>query len=70
MAWLMQRHPITTVMPLTLGAPIIAVAGSAIAFNIVLTPVVIAGAVLTMIGVAIIALRSAAKGQPIAEPVQ
>lgn len=70
MAWLLQRHPITTVMPLTLGAPIIAMAGSAIAFDIVLTPVVITGAIISMIGVAIIALRSAAKGQPIAEPVQ
>jgi len=69
MAWLLQRHPITRVMPLTLGAPVIAVIGSAIAFEIVLTPIVILGAVLSIAGVTIIALRSAEKGRPIEEPV-
>jgi len=69
MAWLLQRHPITRVMPLTLGAPVVAVIGSAIAFDIVLTPIVILGAVLSIAGVTIIALRSAEKGRPIEEPV-
>ncbi|SNS39563.1 O-acetylserine/cysteine efflux transporter [Sphingomonas laterariae] len=66
MAWLLQRHPISTVLPLTLGAPVIAVSASSYFFGTVLTPVMIAGGLLTLSGVVIITLRSARakKGQP------
>lgn len=59
MAWLLQRHPISTVLPLTLGAPVIAVCASSYFFGTVLTPVMIAGGLLTLTGVIIITLRSA-----------
>src|SRR3546814_12100226 len=36
MAWLLQRHPISTVIPLTLAAPAVSVVASALAFQ---TPV-------------------------------
>jgi O-acetylserine/cysteine efflux transporter len=61
MAWLLQRHTITTVVPLTLGAPVIAIVASSLFFGTVLTPVMIAGAIVAMIGVSIITLRSARK---------
>lgn len=59
MAWLLQRHPISTVLPLTLGAPVIAVCASSYFFRTPMTPVMIAGGLLTLTGVAIITLRSA-----------
>jgi O-acetylserine/cysteine efflux transporter len=59
MAWLLQRHPISTVLPLTLGAPVIAVCASSYFFGTKLTPVMIAGGLLTLTGVVIITLRSA-----------
>jgi len=59
MAWLLQRHPISTVLPLTLGAPVIAVCASSYFFDTPMTPVMIAGGLLTLAGVVIITLRSA-----------
>jgi O-acetylserine/cysteine efflux transporter len=59
MAWLLQRHPISTVLPLTLGAPVIAVCASSYYFGTVMTPLMIAGGLLTLTGVVIITLRSA-----------
>lgn len=59
MAWLLQRHPIATVSPLTLASPIVAVVAASLFFGTVLTPVMIAGGVVAMAGVAIITLRSA-----------
>lgn len=59
MAWLLQRHPISTVLPLTLGAPVIAVCASSYFFATPMTPVMIAGGLLTLTGVVIITLRSA-----------
>src|SRR3546814_2285171 len=40
---LLQRHPISTVLPLTLGAPVIAVCASSYFFDTPMTPVMIAG---------------------------
>ncbi len=59
MAWLLQRHPIATVLPLTLGSPVIAVLASSYVFGTVLTPLMIIGGIIAMTGVAIITLRSA-----------
>jgi len=63
MAWLLQRHPVTTVLPLTLGAPVVAVAASSLFFGTVLTSTMIAGAMVAMIGVGIIVFRSAGRSK-------
>lgn len=59
MAWLLQRHPLSTVLPLTLASPVIAVVASSLFFDTVLTPLMILGGIIAMSGVAIITLRSA-----------
>jgi O-acetylserine/cysteine efflux transporter len=59
MAWLLQRHPVSIVAPLTLAAPVIAVIAASIFFGTALTPIMIIGGLITMTGVAIITLRSA-----------
>lgn len=59
MAWLLQRHPLSTVLPLTLASPVIAVLASSYMFGTVLTPLMIAGGIIAMSGVVIITLRSA-----------
>lgn len=59
MAWLLQRHPIAVVMPLTLATPVISVAAAALFFATPLTPVMILGGVVALTGVAIVTLRSA-----------
>lgn len=63
LAWLLQRHSIATVVPLMLAAPVIAVVSSALFFDTALTPVMIAGGIIVMMGVSIISVRSAAKTQ-------
>jgi O-acetylserine/cysteine efflux transporter len=59
MAWLLQRHPITAVTPLTLASPVIAIMASSFFFGTVLTPTMIMGGMIAMTGVAIITIRSA-----------
>ncbi len=61
MAWLLQRHPVSSVIPLTLGAPVIAVAASSLVFATPITAVMIAGGSLALAGVAIVTMRTAAK---------
>ncbi|MEP6785613.1 MAG: EamA family transporter [Sphingomonadales bacterium] len=63
MAWLLQRHPVTTVIPVTLGAPIIGVVASSIVFGNPLTPVMVLGGVVAMAGVAIVTMRTASAGE-------
>jgi O-acetylserine/cysteine efflux transporter len=63
MAWLLQRHPITTVIPVTLAAPIIGVVASSIVFGIPLTPVMVLGGAIALAGVAIVTMRTAAAGE-------
>jgi len=63
MAWLLQRHPVSAVIPMTLGAPVISVIASSIIFATPLTPVMIVGGVVAMAGVAIVTMRTAAKGE-------
>jgi len=60
-AWLLQRHPVTSVVPLMLAAPVVSIVASSLYFGTVLTPVMIAGGMIVMTGVAIITMRSAAK---------
>ena len=60
MAWLLQRHPVSSVVPMTLGAPVIAVVASAIVFGRALTPLMVLGGVVALAGVAIVTMRTAA----------
>jgi O-acetylserine/cysteine efflux transporter len=59
MSWLLQRHPISTVVPLSLPTPVLSVIAATLYFKTPLTPVMIAGGVLVMIGVSIITIRTA-----------
>ncbi len=59
MAWLLQRHPVTTVIPVTLGAPVIGVVASSIVFGNPLTPVMVLGGSIALAGVAIVTMRTA-----------
>jgi O-acetylserine/cysteine efflux transporter len=59
MAWLLQRHPVTTVIPVTLGAPVIGVVASSIVFGNPLTPVMVLGGTIALAGVAIVTMRTA-----------
>jgi O-acetylserine/cysteine efflux transporter len=63
MAWLLQRHPVSSVIPLTLGAPVIAVVASSLVFATPITPIMVAGGTLALAGVAIVTMRTAAKGE-------
>jgi O-acetylserine/cysteine efflux transporter len=59
MSWLLQRHPISTVVPLTLAAPIISVAAASWWFKTPLTPAMIVGGLMAMMGVGIVTVRTA-----------
>jgi O-acetylserine/cysteine efflux transporter len=63
MSWLLQRHPIATVVPLTLPTPVISVIAASLYFKTPFTPVMILGGTLVMIGVAIVTIRTAKAGQ-------
>ncbi len=59
MAWLLQRYPISTISPLTLVSPLLAVVFATLAFDNPLTPRMIGGGTLMLIGIAIITIRTA-----------
>jgi O-acetylserine/cysteine efflux transporter len=59
MSVLLQRHPISAVVPLTLMAPVIAVVAGAWWFETPLTPLIVIGGLIVMAGVAIITVRTA-----------
>lgn len=59
MSWLFQRYPVSVVSPLTLPAPLLSVIMAVIVFGTPITPQMVIGGVLTIIGVAIITLRTA-----------
>ncbi len=59
MSILLQRHPVSTVVPLTLPTPVISVIAASYWFGTKLTPVMIAGGVVVLTGVAIVTLRTA-----------
>jgi O-acetylserine/cysteine efflux transporter len=63
MSILLQRHPVSAVVPLTLPTPVIAVIAAAIWFGTPMTPVMIAGGLLVLTGVAIVTLRTAKAGE-------
>ena len=59
MSWLLQRHPVSMVTPMTLAAPVLAVFASAYYFDNPLTLVMLAGGAIAMLGVGIVTVRTA-----------
>lgn len=59
MSWLLQRHPVSSVVPLTLAAPVISVIIASLFFATPLTPMMILGGVVALTGVAIVTIRTA-----------
>lgn len=59
MSWLFQRYPVSTVSPLTLPTPLMSVGVAIWVFDTPITLQMVVGGVLTIIGVAIITLRTA-----------
>lgn len=59
MSILLQRHPVSAVVPLTLPTPVISVIAAAYWFGTPLTPIMIAGGGVVLAGVAIVTLRTA-----------
>ena len=62
MSYLLQRHPISLVTPLTLAAPVIAVFAAAYYFATPLTALMLIGGAVAMLGVAIVTIRTARAG--------
>jgi O-acetylserine/cysteine efflux transporter len=63
MSWLLARHPVSTIVPLTLPTPVISVIAATLYFKTPLTPVMIVGGVIVMVGVAIVTIRTARVGE-------
>lgn len=63
MTWLLQRHSIGTVVPLTLGAPVVGVAVSALWFGTPVTAAMVAGGLVALAGVGLIGVAGARDGQ-------
>ncbi|MDW8415829.1 MAG: EamA family transporter [Thermaurantiacus sp.] len=61
MSWMLQRYPVSVITPLTLPTPVFAIALTTAVYRTPVTPLMALGAVLTLTGVAIIALRTARK---------
>ena len=67
MSWLLQIYPVSTIVPLTLPTPLLSAAVAVFYFDLPVTGGLIAGALVSFAGVAIITLRSAQKEPEIAE---
>ncbi|MBA2920292.1 EamA family transporter [Sphingomonas sp. MAH-20] len=63
MSWLLQRHPVASVTPLTLAAPVLSVVFASLFFHTPLTPLMILGGIVALAGVAIVTIRSARVGE-------
>ena len=61
MSWLLQKYPVTMLTPLTLPTPLLAVIIVTLVYGTPFTPLMVAGGLLTLAGVAIITLRTAQK---------
>ncbi|MFM2099906.1 MAG: hypothetical protein RLZZ366_1445 [Pseudomonadota bacterium] len=59
MSLLLRRHPLSTVVPVTLLAPVIAVITSSLYFGTPMTPLMILGGLIALTGVAIVTIRTA-----------
>ncbi len=65
MSWLLQRHSISVVTPLTLAAPVISVFTASWYFGTPITAVMLIGGSLAMLGVAVITIRTARAGETV-----
>jgi O-acetylserine/cysteine efflux transporter len=63
MSWLLQRHPVSVVVPMSLPTPVISVIASSVYFHTPLTPVMMIGGVIVLIGVGIVTIRTARVGE-------
>ncbi|MGL6044187.1 MAG: DMT family transporter, partial [Sandaracinobacteroides sp.] len=61
MSWLVQRYPVTLITPFTLPTPLLAVAFATLVYGTPVTPLMWLGGAITLVGVAIITLRTARK---------
>ncbi len=61
MAWMLQRYPVSTITPLTLPTPLLAITLATLWYRTPVTLPMILGAAITLSGVGIIALRTARK---------
>jgi O-acetylserine/cysteine efflux transporter len=61
MSWLVQRYPVTLITPFTLPTPLLAVLFATLVYGTPVTPLMLVGGALTLLGVAIITLRTAKK---------
>lgn len=61
MAWLLQRHPVAAVTPMTLAAPVISVFTAAWYFGTPVSTIMLVGGAMAMTGVAIVTIRSAGR---------
>ncbi|MEI6418077.1 MAG: DMT family transporter [Sphingomonadales bacterium] len=59
MTWLFQRYPVGVVSPLTLPTPLLSVSMAVLVFHTPITVQMVLGGILTLVGVAIITLRTA-----------
>jgi O-acetylserine/cysteine efflux transporter len=59
MTWLFQRYPVAVVSPLTLPTPLISVALAVLVYETPITGRMLIGGLLTLVGVAIITIRTA-----------
>ena len=63
MSWLLQRHSVSVVTPLTLAAPVISVFTASWYFGTPVTAVMLIGGGMAMLGVAVITIRTARAGE-------
>ncbi len=63
LAWLLQRYPVSTVMPLMLASPVMSTLFASLYFGTRITPIMIGGGTLALMGVVFIALSQDRKGQ-------
>jgi O-acetylserine/cysteine efflux transporter len=61
MAWLLQRYPVSVLTPLTLPTPLLSVILATLVYGTPVTPLMALGGIMTLTGVAIIALRTAGR---------
>ncbi|MFM9853524.1 MAG: DMT family transporter [Sphingomonadaceae bacterium] len=68
MSLLLARHPLTTVVPMTLLTPVISVIAASLYFKTKLTPIMIIGGIIVMIGIAIVTIRTAQANEAKSKP--
>ncbi|MBY0519466.1 MAG: DMT family transporter, partial [Sphingomonas sp.] len=59
MSWLLQRHSIGVVAPMTLATPVISVFTASWYFGTPVTAIMLLGGAMAMVGVAIVTIRTA-----------